>query len=352
MKTGALFRFAAQAGAFLGHAAEDDRHRLARLRRGVRPRLPDRRRPDRRDRPARGRRQGDRQGRRPRQGDAGRPPRRRRGADHARPCRRRGRRRSSNSSARAPTSSPKRRDMWRSAKIKVFAGRLAAMTPAAAPPRRPPLHRFARAVRVRPRLMTAALIGVAIALLAPGDWRLATRLLVAWDVAVGALSRPRPQPDDRRRRRRDPASGRSPRMRAASPSLSLPPPPRSPALARSSPRSASSPAAAAARSPLRSRRRRSSCRGASSTSSSRSTTPTTSTTATAPARPLDFPGDGEPDYFDFLYFAFVIGMTAQVSDVSITDKAVRRTVTAHAIVSFFFNAALLALVVNIAATAI
>jgi uncharacterized membrane protein len=68
---------------------------------------------------------------------------------------------------------------------------------------------------------------------------------------------------------------------------------------------------------------------------------------------MTFPGgDGDPDYWDFAYFAFVIGMTSQVSDVSVTSKRIRRTVAAHGIVSFLFNAALLALSVNIAAGAI
>jgi uncharacterized membrane protein len=67
---------------------------------------------------------------------------------------------------------------------------------------------------------------------------------------------------------------------------------------------------------------------------------------------LQFPGGGDPDYWDFVYFSFVIGMTAQVSDVQIAGKSVRRTVLAHGIVSFLFNAALLALTVNIAANAI
>jgi uncharacterized membrane protein len=58
------------------------------------------------------------------------------------------------------------------------------------------------------------------------------------------------------------------------------------------------------------------------------------------------------DYWDFVYFSFVIGMTAQVSDVGITDKTIRRTATVHGIISFFFNTALLALMVNIAASAI
>ena len=74
-----------------------------------------------------------------------------------------------------------------------------------------------------------------------------------------------------------------------------------------------------------------------------------------PAGGLEFPsGDKEDnaDYWDFVYFSFVIGMTAQVSDVGITDKTIRRTATAHGIVSFIYNTALLALTVNIAASAI
>jgi uncharacterized membrane protein len=70
---------------------------------------------------------------------------------------------------------------------------------------------------------------------------------------------------------------------------------------------------------------------------------------------LQFPsGDAhvDADYWDFVYFAFVIGMTAQVSDVGITDKIIRRTATVHGIISFVFNTALLALMVNIAASAI
>jgi uncharacterized membrane protein len=67
---------------------------------------------------------------------------------------------------------------------------------------------------------------------------------------------------------------------------------------------------------------------------------------------LAFPGDDKPDYWDFVYFSFVIGMTAQVSDVGITDKVIRRTATAHGVVSFIFNTALVALMVNIAASTI
>ena len=70
---------------------------------------------------------------------------------------------------------------------------------------------------------------------------------------------------------------------------------------------------------------------------------------------LQFPSgdtDDHADYWDFVYFSFVIGMTAQVSDVGITDKIIRRTATVHGIISFVFNTALLALMVNIAASAI
>ncbi|HEX7789593.1 MAG TPA: DUF1345 domain-containing protein [Afipia sp.] len=67
---------------------------------------------------------------------------------------------------------------------------------------------------------------------------------------------------------------------------------------------------------------------------------------------LAFPGGGKPDYWDFVYFSFVVGMTAQVSDVGITDKIIRRTATAHGVISFIFNTALVALMVNIAASAI
>ncbi len=67
---------------------------------------------------------------------------------------------------------------------------------------------------------------------------------------------------------------------------------------------------------------------------------------------LKFPGGEQPGYWDFVYFSFVVGMTSQVSDVVVASKAIRRTVTAHGIVSFLFNVALLALTINIAANAI
>ena len=58
----------------------------------------------------------------------------------------------------------------------------------------------------------------------------------------------------------------------------------------------------------------------------------------------------EPDYWDFMYFAFVIGMTSQTSDVQITSPTIRRLALLQGIIAFFFNATLLALAVNTAAS--
>lgn len=65
---------------------------------------------------------------------------------------------------------------------------------------------------------------------------------------------------------------------------------------------------------------------------------------------LDFPGNEEPDYRDFLYYSLVVAMTAQVSDVQVTSKTMRRLTTVHGVVAFFFNVTVLALTVNIVST--
>jgi uncharacterized membrane protein len=69
----------------------------------------------------------------------------------------------------------------------------------------------------------------------------------------------------------------------------------------------------------------------------------------AHAKGLKFPDDDQPDYWDFVYFSFVVGMTFQVSDVAITQKSTRRMVVAHGALSFFFSTAIVAMMVNIAA---
>jgi uncharacterized membrane protein len=64
---------------------------------------------------------------------------------------------------------------------------------------------------------------------------------------------------------------------------------------------------------------------------------------------LGFPGQPQPDYWDFMYFSFVIGMTFQVSDVQIEDHSLRRGVLAHGVLAFFFNVIIVALTINIVA---
>jgi len=67
-----------------------------------------------------------------------------------------------------------------------------------------------------------------------------------------------------------------------------------------------------------------------------------------PRKGLDFPGTEKPCGYDFLYFAFVVGMTAQTSDVALTSTTMRTINLLHAIVSFFFNAVIVAAAVNLA----
>ena len=62
---------------------------------------------------------------------------------------------------------------------------------------------------------------------------------------------------------------------------------------------------------------------------------------------LEFPGGLDPDYFDFLYYAHVVGMTSQVSDVQVTSREMRRLTLVHSVLSFGFNMLILALSVNV-----
>jgi len=62
---------------------------------------------------------------------------------------------------------------------------------------------------------------------------------------------------------------------------------------------------------------------------------------------LEFPGGEPPDALDFAYFAFTLGMCFQVSDVPITSRAIRRSSLGHALLSFLFNTAILALALNV-----
>jgi len=61
---------------------------------------------------------------------------------------------------------------------------------------------------------------------------------------------------------------------------------------------------------------------------------------------LVFPGDEEPDFIDFAYHSFVIGMTFQVSDIDITSKRMRRLTLGHSLISFVFNTCIVALTIS------
>jgi len=65
---------------------------------------------------------------------------------------------------------------------------------------------------------------------------------------------------------------------------------------------------------------------------------------------LDFPGRAEPGAWDFLYYSFVVGMTAQVSDVQVRTPVMRRATLFHGVVSFFFNTVFIAMAVNAGVT--
>lgn len=64
---------------------------------------------------------------------------------------------------------------------------------------------------------------------------------------------------------------------------------------------------------------------------------------------LLFPGDEQPDYMDFAYFSFCMGSTFQVSDVSITDKGIRRLALLHSLLAFALNTFVVALTINLIA---
>jgi uncharacterized membrane protein len=62
---------------------------------------------------------------------------------------------------------------------------------------------------------------------------------------------------------------------------------------------------------------------------------------------LEFPGTAQPVYWDFVYFAFTLGMTFQTSDVTISSEHIRRVVTAHCLAAFAFNIGVLAFTINV-----
>ncbi len=71
--------------------------------------------------------------------------------------------------------------------------------------------------------------------------------------------------------------------------------------------------------------------------------------STTHAEGLEFPGEKKPDYLDFAYFSFVIGMTFQVSDTAVTSRSIRRLVLLHGMLSFGLNTFVVALTINLIA---
>ncbi len=208
-----------------------------------------------------------------------------------------------------------------------------------------------RLVRARPRLATAAAVATAVIAALPSDWRLPTRLLVGWDAGVALylvlvyalMARSSIEHIRRNAARHD--EGRVAilvlTVTAALASLGA-------ILAElgsgQGPRSALQLALAAATIVL--------SWGFIHTMFALHYAHDYYGEHGAGKGGLVFPGEQIPDYWDFVYFAFVIGMTSQVSDVAVASRPIRRTVNAHGVVSFFFNTALLALSVNLAASAI
>jgi len=214
---------------------------------------------------------------------------------------------------------------------------------------RDPLQRWVRVVRARPRLFLAILLGLAAAAFLPAEWRLATRSLVAWDIAIGlylVLAFRLMTNCDINRIKRRAAHQDEGRITilvlvVASALASL----------------------LAILAELGGANRQPAHLALAAVTILLSWAFTHTIFAIHYAHEyydenahkgggLNFPGDAPPDYWDFVYFSFVVGMTSQVSDVAVTSGALRRLVAAHGVVSFIFNATLLALTVNIAASAI
>ena len=215
--------------------------------------------------------------------------------------------------------------------------------------RRPP--RIVRIVRARPRLFLATALGVALGLVLPAEWRIATRLLIAWDAGVVvylALAFAIFADADVARIRR----------RAA-----LLDEDQTVFLVLTAGAALASLGAIVAQLGTKENGHQPAHLALAVVTIALSWAFTHTIFALHYAHQfygaghaedggLAFPGKGQPDYWDFFYFSLVIGMTSQVSDVAVTSRTIRRTVTAHGVVAFFFNATLLALTVNIAASAL
>jgi len=215
--------------------------------------------------------------------------------------------------------------------------------------RRPP--RIVRVVRARPRLFLSAALGLALGLVLPAEWRIATRLLIAWDagatVYLVLVFASMTNADAARIRRR----------------AALLDEDQTVFLVLTAGAALASLGAIVAQLGAKEGGHQPAHLALAVATIALSWAFTHTIFALHYAHQfygvareddggLAFPGKVQPDYWDFLYFSLVIGMTSQVSDVAVTSHIIRRTVMAHGVVSFFFNATLLALTVNIAASAL
>jgi uncharacterized membrane protein len=211
---------------------------------------------------------------------------------------------------------------------------------------RDPLRRWIRIVRARPRLFLAILLGLAIVVLSPDDWRPATRALAGWDLAVGfylVMAVRLMTGCDVNHIRRRAALQDEGRFTILVLVVAC-------ALA----------SLIAILAELSSANRQPAQLALAGVTILLSWAFMHTIFAlhyaheyygekAAKGGGLSFPGEETPDYWDFVYFSLVIGMTSQVSDVAVTSRPLRRLAAAHGVVSFIFNVTLLALMVNIAA---
>jgi uncharacterized membrane protein len=214
---------------------------------------------------------------------------------------------------------------------------------------RSPFRRWVRVVRARPRLFLAIVLGIVVGALLPGEWRVATRLLVAWDIAIALYLvlafRLMTNCDINRIKLR---AAHQDEGRITILVLVV-----SSALA----------SLMAIIAELGGANRQPPHLALAAVTILLSWAFTHTIFALHYAHEyygekshkgsgLNFPGEAPPDYWDFMYFSFVVGMTSQVSDVAVASSVLRRLVAVHGVVSFIFNVTLLALMVNIAAGAI
>lgn len=214
------------------------------------------------------------------------------------------------------------------------------------------LPRFVRIIRARPRLFLSACLGLAVIVSTPGAGGLANRLIIGWDIgvalylvlAIAVIAKAGPDHIRRRAALQDEGSIAILVLTTVAALASLGAILVELGTADKAGRDALHLALAALTIAL--------SWGFTHTIFALHYANEFYTTSRHDGRGLTFPGNDEPDYWDFLYFSLVIGMTSQVSDVAVTAKRIRRTVMAHGVVSFVFNTSLLALAVNIAASAL